>query len=440
MRKLLAMVLVLMMLVSVAACTEVDVVISDPNSSVTGESDTPSSSEPSTSKTDADKPSTDATGSQSGDKPSTDAPNTDVTDAPDTDVTDKPNTVTTTTTKKTTTTTTKVATTTKPKDPYLAQEQITVAGDPSDEKGYIYKLGVGGVNVREVTIDSGKGGDIVDIVQITDLHFNTINDKDRQENNPSTMSTYNNRGWLKDGASRPNAEACMKYASFFDQTVVTGDAIDYISWGNLEMLQQVVWDKDPNALVALGNHDAVRVMGLPTDVKDTSTLTERYNLLQSVWKHDIFYTSKVLKNKVMIIQFDNGLGGVRSAVVEKMKADIATAKAKGYTVLVFAHRPFNTNNSAYKTAKAIGGSGTLDLYTGGFGGTKAASTSGARQVWDLVTNNADVVKGVFTGHEHAHFYTEIKAKTSAGKSAVVPQYLLSSAAYDKGNVLKITVK
>ena len=50
----------------------------------------------------------------------------------------------------------------------------------------------------------------------------------------------------------------------------------------------------------------------------------------------------------------------------------------------------------------------------------------AKQVYELITNSPDVIKGYFCGHNHGDAYTEIKAKTPEGKPAYIPQYVLAN--------------
>lgn len=59
---------------------------------------------------------------------------------------------------------------------------------------------------------------------------------------------------------------------------------------------------------------------------------------------------------------------------------------------------------------------------------------------NIITNNADIIKAAFCGHEHADFYTEIKAKTAGGSAAIIPQYVLAGMPYcEHGNVMSIII-
>ena len=123
--------------------------------------------------------------------------------------------------------------------------------------------------------------------------------------------------------------------------------------------------------------------------------------------------------------------------IPKLKADIAKAKQNGYVVLLFFHIPIRTSD-ADKSVTAIRG---MDGTTDRFNSTDLRlSDPTTREMYDLITNNADVIKGIFTGHMHNDHYTEVKAKTSDGKDAVIPQIVLAGAFYETGTVHKITVK
>lgn len=62
------------------------------------------------------------------------------------------------------------------------------------------------------------------------------------------------------------------------------------------------------------------------------------------------------------------------------------------------------------------------------------------QIYDLIRNNADVIKGTFCGHQHFDYYTEIVAKTADGKDTIIPQYIMCAAYRHNGHLMKITVK
>ena len=332
------------------------------------------------------------------------------------------------------------------KQEYLNQPKTDIVGSSADPKTWKYQLG-NGVMVREVEIDTGKGGDPVEIVQVTDTHFNYCTEEDLKD--PVLASTWENRRAFKYPTTQTALLNSFEYAGYSDQIVVTGDAIDYLSQGCLELLFTYLWNPYPDALIALGNHDIVKKM--QGKVEDPSTYEDRYEILKGVWKHDIFYTEKILKNDdgvemVMVIQMDNSRILYQDEQVTKFKASLATAREKDIPILIFSHVPFLTRNPEDADMRSFyvndPTSDPVNLYNDrNFVGL---ATSGAtKEMYDLVTMNPDVVKGIFTGHWHADFYSEVWSKNADGTDnpdVVIPQYLLTGSAYDKGHALRITVK
>lgn len=327
------------------------------------------------------------------------------------------------------------------REKYDSENKIDVVGTSADKKSWIYKLEETGIMVREVDIDTGFDGDPVEIVQLTDLHFNYCNERDFEEQNPSIMATLKGRKWLANAASVPNAVRCLDYASFADQIVVTGDALDYMSWGCIELMKKHVFDAHPTVMATLGNHEATRRCQDEPKTPDPTTLESRMEILQENWIHDIYYYSKVLEDRVMLIQMDDGAGGVFwDSQVEPFKKDLELAREKGYTVLMFFHIPLCTNNPAEQDLYPIRRNDTnnYNFMINGVG--KEGAEGATKEVYDLITNNADVIKGIFTGHFHSDYYTEIIAKNADGTDAVIPQYILTGTPYDKGHALRITVR
>ncbi|MBQ9112712.1 MAG: metallophosphoesterase [Clostridia bacterium] len=303
---------------------------------------------------------------------------------------------------------------------------------------------VNGVSVREITIDIAGDGEAIEVVQISDVHFNAINDRDREENNELVMNSYNDKTlWLKDGASATNLQRCLAYAKDADQIVLTGDNISYLSYGNLELMKKYVFDPYPDVLACIGNHDPLRCWNAKVD--ESATLEERLQILQDNWIHDIYYTSKVIDERVMVIQlenasrFDYGLAFWESQV-EPFSNDLALAREKGYAVLLYYHVPLNTGDARYYATRPLSSGGSVMNYysTNSFVGS--FSTGVDKEIYDLIINNGDIIKGAFCGHIHADYYTEIKATGADGSTVYIPQYIINAMPYDSGHVMKVTLK
>lgn len=327
------------------------------------------------------------------------------------------------------------------KQSYLTDEKIDVVGTSADPKTWIYQLKTSGLMIREVEIDTGSEKEPVEIVQVSDLHFNYLNERDFEEANPSILATYAGRKWLANASSVPNAVRSLEYASTADQIVVTGDVLDYMSWGAFELMWEHIFTPYPEAIVTLGNHEATRRCQDKPATPDPTTLESRMEILQENWAHDIYYYSKVLDERVMLIQMDDGAASKFWDVqIEPLKKDLELAREKGYTVLLFFHIPLCTGNPEDTEVYAIRGNdgNVYDFYNNYIG--KAGTDGASKQVYDIITSNGDIIKGIFTGHKHGDYYTEILAKTASGEDTVIPQYVLTGTPYDKGHALRITVK
>lgn len=316
-------------------------------------------------------------------------------------------------------------------------EPIAVAGSANDTKTYVYQLGENGIYVRDAIIEVGLDTPI-EIMQLSDLHFNYLNAKDYAEKNPTVLSTADMRLLAANGKSAKQARAVVDYARTSDAVVVTGDIFDYLSWGGIEMMYKEVWDIIPDAVMTVGNHEFLqKMLGVMPESLSAET---RWSILQENWKHNIYYSSRVVDEKVMLIQLNNGEAKFYDSQIAPLTADIELAREKGYTVLMFMHEPICTGNSAESAVKPIRADDNYiaNFYTSQVGGNGADDATAS--VYNLIKSNADVIKGVFNGHMHNDYYTEIVATTNSGESAIIPQYTLTGGFYNNGSVIKITVK
>ena len=291
------------------------------------------------------------------------------------------------------------------------------------------------VVVRTLNITTGWGGETVTIGQATDLHINYCTSNDLKD--PVLYSTYQNRKWLKDGASLPNVQRCLETLKKTDLTVITGDLYDYYSEGIVMKSDEYVFSKYDNVVACIGNHEIVQQM--QGTVPESKTLEERRELVSASWCNDIDYASYVVKNKVMAVLLDNSEGVFRESQYTKFKADLEKARANGYIVLVFYHIPMNTGNPACTIVNELSGNGELAYLNEVPSFPGYATSGGDKKVCDLIRNNGDIIKGCFCGHNHGDYYSEIIAKTPEGRNTIIPQYLLDGGAYDSGHVLKIII-
>ena len=314
-----------------------------------------------------------------------------------------------------------------------------------------------GISVREIIIDTGKGGEDIEIVHISDLHLAWLNDIDIADKtiyyDKTLKETYEKRS-MDFSKNSENAKKALNTFSNADQIVITGDIYDFLTNETVAQSFNYIFDGRENIMACLGNHDVVKAIG----EENTYTAEEWQNIVdgrigeietteKDYWTEggegDIFYSKKVLGNKVMLIQLDNGTTGeFREAQVNLLSADLELARSEGYSVLLFYHIPIATGNPEYKDI-ACDDKGQLD--TKNFYNSKADtigsySSGASKDVYDLIVTHGDVIKGCFSGHVHSGFYTEIDAVDAEGMYTVIPQYVLNAMFYDGGYALRITVK
>ena len=74
-----------------------------------------------------------------------------------------------------------------------------VVGSAEDERTCIHRFRDSGVFFRNFTLDSKKGGEPVEILQITDIHFNYCNENDLKDE--ELADTFAHRKWNANAAS-----------------------------------------------------------------------------------------------------------------------------------------------------------------------------------------------------------------------------------------------
>lgn len=303
-------------------------------------------------------------------------------------------------------------------------------------------LAPNGLHIRDVIIDAGIG-DAVLVGHLADIHYNYCNCQDIDEADPVLMSTLEHRRWLAGGASVPIARKCLEMLDDADQIVLNGDTLDYLSHGAMELMQQEIWDKYPGIIATVGGHEFSRKMqGV---VPENLPREDRVAMVEAFWRHNIHYTSKLLKGKVLIVSLLNDLACFTQEQYTKLAADIALAREKGYILLLFAHEPIATQDPAHKHITAedaiqVGDRSAFpDNYCDGSMAGGSDSDEATKAVYQLIISSADVIRGFFAGHVHNHMYLEIAAKLPDGTDTVIPQYIQTATACQGGHLMRILV-
>lgn len=123
----------------------------------------------------------------------------------------------------------------------------------------------------------------LEIVQLSDMHFNYLNATDYKVKNPTVLSTNDVRTFGKNSLP-PSLKRARRldFARTADAVVLTGDTIDYLSYRGIELLYKEIWDVIPDAMVTMGNHEYLqRMQGV---MPESLSAERRWEILRSVWK------------------------------------------------------------------------------------------------------------------------------------------------------------
>lgn len=321
----------------------------------------------------------------------------------------------------------------------------TYRADVAGENEVHYQL-KNGLKVREVTFDFGLGlsDNPLEVIHLSDLHYSYMNQYDFAEAYHTLLATYDvrNGSWpaiAQGGLTTEAGKKLLEYARTSDQLVVTGDVMDYLSHGAAELAHREIWDKYPSTLMTLGNHEISQKVS--DSVEETLSSEVRYNWLTQVWEHDHTYMSQMLGDQVKLVLIDNSANTFFEEQYAKLESDIREAKDNGYKILMFMHEPLVTGNSKDTAVPPIWVSDNktqYDFYTNKpYSNVFPGKNDATNAVYDLITANADVIKGIFNGHIHNNFYSEIIAKDNQN-NAIIPQYTVGAGF--TGDLIKIVIK
>lgn len=312
----------------------------------------------------------------------------------------------------------------------------------ADNRDTLY-LADNGLHIRDVVIDAGIEQEVV-IGHLSDIHYNYCNLRDFDEADPVLMSTLQHRRWLAGGASVPITRRCLEFLKDADQLVLNGDTLDYLSYGTMELMQREIWDQYPGVIATVGGHESARKM--QGTVPESLSREERLATVEYFWKHNIYYVSRLLHGKVLVVGLFNDLASFTAEQQKKLAADIAAARENGWILLLFAHEPIATGNPVHRhiTGEDVIMQGDPSAFPnnycdGDLAGGKNSDTE-TMSVYQLIVNSADVIKGFFAGHVHSHLYLDIAAKLPDGTSTVIPQYIHASTAYQEGHLMRILIR
>ncbi len=318
--------------------------------------------------------------------------------------------------------------------------------DSYEEFSNLYDDDGNSAKKRTVYLEKTGIKEAVNLGWLSDSHFNYVNQTDVDKQMINALSSYRGRTWLRDGSSINTAIFQFNYANKrYKKTVVTGDMVDYLSYGSLYTTKALIADKSINGsiLMTTGNHEFAEACQPDIDnLASQMTLAQKYELLSAAWAHDPTYYAEILKtskgeDNAMIIILDNGQssGNYADGTAEKLTASLATARSKNIPVLIFQHVGMPTFNAKettvyYNNDISYMGFGTKESNSGSF--NMSSYYNRGEEAHTIIRKNYDIIKGVFCGHEHAHLYSEITALNEDGSiipNTYIPQFITTSSAY-----------
>ena len=326
---------------------------------------------------------------------------------------------------------------------FYNQPKIPVPQCSEHDKIKMYRLGYTGQYIVEYTVDAGLGAEPIEINQITDVHFNYVSIAD--ESDHEVMLTRQFRTWNAEGESVKSAIKAMDVAQYSDQTIITGDTLDYISKGNAALMKKHILARDPELMITLGGHELTKQM--QTGQPDETPIEERYDFLRELWPHDMFYYSKQVGDKVIAVALDNSLNCFWESQLEPLKADIEKARSEGKILLLFMHEPIAARGVTDNIPALVKSPGAREFQN--YSNPPIIGTvfkdKATDDLYNLIVSNADVIKATFCGHNHSMLYVDIPATytdENGVHETVIPQLSSPGNPYFKhsGTVVRIFVK
>lgn len=280
------------------------------------------------------------------------------------------------------------------------------------DKEMIEKCLTEGLVVKETEINIGIKKPVT-IARITDSHLAYVNGADNAtaREQASTRYPYFTNNDVK-------LQRCVNYANALgvDLVAFTGDIWDFFSVGNLEKFKSATGVLD-DFIYTVGNHDDVYVVGGNLPTADERAFMHK-NIANYV-KGDLSFDTRQV-GEITVVTMDNSRYSFNDEQVQKMKAEIA----KGRPMLLMMHVPLYTE-TLYQKASANNEVGYIMP-------SVSKATGSTKEMLELINNNASLIKGIFAGHMHYDFVSDLDCG--------IRQYMLTVSYSGGGTVEIITVK
>ncbi len=337
--------------------------------------------------------------------------------------------------------------------------------DTSDEFGRLKdSLGISYVK-RTVTIDTGKNIEETKIGWLSDIHFGSISQTDVDRKDPVALTIYRYRKWATGSGLLDSGVRTVNYIrKTYATSVITGDMVDYyFAHGPLLSVKNLITSKSINnsILMTTGNHEfsasgVDKANAILTALGGGDTTEKKYEKLQTIWTNDVKYGEKIVstngKDAVMLVTLENAVAGKPyeycAGTSDKLADSIERANEKGIPILIFQHIPIVTKNPNETNLCYFDNDGdnlrfpdenennstSVNMMTTTSWCCEGRGANGENtKTIELIRKNSDVIKGIFSGHTHANFYSELQAWDGDGKvieGEYIPQFTTTTSAYN----------
>lgn len=279
----------------------------------------------------------------------------------------------------------------------IAENKEQTENEPSAAEIFYSKGSTGNLYFGENVTASKKNG-YDNRYWYTPLKINVreINITDMGLTEPITIGVLSDTHLCTNASAINSFETVMQYVNLTDSVVICGDVCDtFANKSNADIFKKYFSDTYKNVFCVVGNHD-----------KYSDNFAENVEYINNVWPHDPMYYSKAVKEKVILVGVNNGYGTFYEEQVVKLSNEIENARKNGQIIIFVHHISINT----------------MDCTTGV-----------NKQIYDLLTENTDVVKLALSGHMHSDSKTMVEN---------LPVYTVEGTGHDKmqNNMLVITVK
>lgn len=332
------------------------------------------------------------------------------------------------------------------KQEFFGQERLDVENSRENSTVTSYQLKDTRQVICELTIESIKGGEPVDVAILADTHIHVLSEKDKDDEEVQ-LSSQCRGNIFRHPSCFKGLERAVQVAEHCDYTVIAGDVLDYLTYGALDYAKELFFDRLPNLICTLAIHDVSK--NCMTNLPDKLPYEERINIIKEYWPNDVRYASALVGDKAVLVGLDNDTTEhYFEDQIDKLKAEIEKARKDNNVIFIFQHTPLATGKEEDKEAPNffVNRFEVSNVYDRRLIGNPEYTNETDRKMLDLILGNSDVIRGIFCGHFHDGNHTQLPAyyidEKGTKHQQPIDQYIVSSTPYclPHGVITRLIIK